>query len=135
MANWACTDYIIEGPDEILLKITEAIKHPVVTPGSDETWEGNVLNTLGIKWKGRQPDGSGYYMRGFIQDAEDIGFIPVLTSIFHSGQRKHGEQQTSVMHLWKHFLTLRCITAQLKRMMQYMQQMTEKESTLHSSGI
>lgn len=76
MANWACTDYIIEGPDEILLKITEAIKYPVVTPGSDETWEGNVLNTLGIKWKGRQPDGSGYYMRGFIQDSENIGFIP-----------------------------------------------------------
>lgn len=76
MANWACTDYIIEGPDEILLKITEAIKHPVVTTGSDEGWEGNVLNTLGIKWKGRQPDGSGYYMRGFIQDTENIGFIP-----------------------------------------------------------
>ena len=76
MANWACTDYIIEGPEETLTKITEAIKHPVVAPGSDETWEGNVLNTLGIKWKGRQPDGSGYYMRGFIQDAESIGFIP-----------------------------------------------------------
>lgn len=74
MANWASTDYVIEGPKETLKKIYEAIQHPIVKPGSEESWEGNVLNTLGIKWKTRQPDGSGYYMRGFIQDKECIEF-------------------------------------------------------------
>jgi hypothetical protein len=76
MANWASTDYVIEGPRETLKKIYDAIQHPVVEPGSDEKWEGNVLNTLGIEWKTRQPDGSGYYMRGFIQDKECIEFNP-----------------------------------------------------------
>lgn len=68
MANWAYTNYVIEGPKETLQKIYEAILHHEVKENSSDDWEGNVLNTLGIKWENRQPDGSGYYMRGFIQE-------------------------------------------------------------------
>lgn len=66
MANWATTGYVIEGPVDTLVKIEQAIKHPVVKEGSDENWEGNVLNTLGITWEPSKPDGTGYCMRGFI---------------------------------------------------------------------
>ena len=76
MANWASTDYVIEGPRETLKSIYDAIQHPVVKLDSDKGWEDNVLNTLDIEWKTRQPDGSGYYMRGFIQDKECIEFNP-----------------------------------------------------------
>lgn len=68
MANWAYTNYVIEGPKEILKKIHEAILHHDIEEGSSDDWEGNVLDTLGIQWERRQPDGSGYYMRGFIQE-------------------------------------------------------------------
>ena len=76
MANWASTDYTIEGPKETLLKIKEAIQHPVIAPDSDERWEGNILNTLGIEWENKKPDVPGYYMRGFIEDPECIEFNP-----------------------------------------------------------
>jgi hypothetical protein len=79
MANWASTDYVIEGPKETLLKIKEAIKHPVVAPNSSDGWEGNILNTLGIKWE-EQPDSEQYYMRGFIQDLESVEFNPETDS-------------------------------------------------------
>lgn len=72
MPNWAFTDYVIEGPHETIAKIYEAILHHEVEPGSDESWEGNVLNALGIEWEGRKPDGSGLYMRGFIQEEPSI---------------------------------------------------------------
>ena len=75
MANWASTDYVIEGPKETLKKIYDAIQHPDTSEG-DDGWEGGVLKALGITWKERQPDGSGYYMRGFIQDPECIEFNP-----------------------------------------------------------
>lgn len=81
MANWACTDYVIEGPKETLKRIYEAIQHPIVDPNSDKGWEGNVLNTLGIKWENQLKDGSGYYMGGFIRDVEDIGFNPETDSV------------------------------------------------------
>lgn len=68
MANWAYTNYVIEGPKETLKKIHEAILHHDIEEGSSDDWEGNVLDTLGIQWERRQPDGSGYYMRGFIQE-------------------------------------------------------------------
>jgi hypothetical protein len=67
MPNWAYTSYAIEGPKEDLQKIEQAILHPEVKEGSDESWEGNVLNTLGSKWIGRDKDKeNGLYMRGFI---------------------------------------------------------------------
>ena len=67
MPNWAYTSYAIEGPKEDLQKIEQAILHPEVKEGSDESWEGNVLNTLGSKWVGRDQDRkNGLYMRGFI---------------------------------------------------------------------
>ena len=75
MANWASTDYVIEGPKEILKKIYDAIQHPDTSEG-DNGWEGGVLKALGITWKERQSDGSGYYMRGFIQDPKSIEFNP-----------------------------------------------------------
>lgn len=67
MANWAYTNYVIEGPAETLQKIYEAIQHHDIEEGSSDHWEGNVLNTLGIEWERQKLDGSGYYMRGFIQ--------------------------------------------------------------------
>ena len=75
MANWASTNYAIEGSKETLKKIYDAIQHPDTSEG-DSGWEGGVLKALGIKWKERQSDGSGYYMRGFIQDPECIEFNP-----------------------------------------------------------
>ena len=75
MANWASTDYVIEGPKETLKKIYDAIQHPDTSEG-DNGWEGGVLKALGITWKERQSDGSGYYMRGFIQDPESVEFNP-----------------------------------------------------------
>lgn len=68
MANWAYTDYVIEGSKESLDKINDALLHPAErTEGGSEDWEGYVLKKLGIKWEDRQPDGSGYYIRGFVQ--------------------------------------------------------------------
>lgn len=65
MANWAITDYVIEGPTEVLQKIEEAIKHHPVQEGSHEDWEGNVIIALNgdINWKPKE----NHYMRGFIQ--------------------------------------------------------------------
>ena len=68
MANWAMTAYAIEGDKQVLEKIHQAIKHPKIIKDSSEGWEGNVLAALGIEWENRNPDGSGYYMRGFIQE-------------------------------------------------------------------
>ena len=81
MANWALTDYAIEGPKETLQKIYDAINHHSVQEGSSDNWEGNVLNALNIKWESRkvERDGddikfSGYYMQGFItQESVEFG--------------------------------------------------------------
>ena len=72
MANWAFTDYVVEGPHETLAKIYEAIKNPDTSEG-DEGWEGGVLKALGITWEERTPDGKGLYMRGFIQEEPSLG--------------------------------------------------------------
>lgn len=67
MANWAFTDYVIEGPTiESVKKIEQAILHHPVEEGSAENWEGNVLKALNIEWEPVKPDGSGKYMGGFI---------------------------------------------------------------------
>ena len=68
MANWAFTEYVIEGPKEILLRIENAILHPIQPEGADENWEGGVLKALGLTWEERKPDGTGKYMRGFINE-------------------------------------------------------------------
>ena len=68
MANWAYTSYAVEGSKETLKKLEQAILYPDIQEGSAEGWEGNVLRALGITWKQNSPDGSGYYMRGFIND-------------------------------------------------------------------
>ena len=64
MANWAFTDYTIEGPIETLRKIYNAIKEHPVQEKSDEKWEGNVIIALNgdINWKPKE----GHYLRGFI---------------------------------------------------------------------
>lgn len=64
MANWAITNYVIEGPKEVLHRIYNAILHHDVEGQSDENWEGNTLVALGIEWDRRNP--TGKYMRGFI---------------------------------------------------------------------
>lgn len=69
MANWALTDYAIEGPIETLKKIEQAITDHPVKEGSDEQWEGNILAALGIEWTDRSMDSKeGLYMRGFIEE-------------------------------------------------------------------
>ena len=70
MANWAITDYVIEGSKESLKRIYDAIKNHEVEEGSDNSWEGNILNALGIDWDRE------FYMRGFIRDIEAINFNP-----------------------------------------------------------
>lgn len=69
MPNWCTTDYVIEGPHEILEKIHEAILYPEVEEEASVEWEGNVLNTLGISWDRLDPNNEDKpydYMRGFI---------------------------------------------------------------------
>ena len=63
MPNWATTNYVIEGNPESLKKISDAILHPTCEPGSDKSWEGNVLKTLSPTL-----DLSKRYTRGFISD-------------------------------------------------------------------
>lgn len=70
MANWAITDYVIEGSKESLKRIYDAIKNHEVEEESDNDWEGNILNALGINWDRK------LYMRGFIRDIEAINFNP-----------------------------------------------------------
>lgn len=66
MANWAFTEYVIEGPRETLERIENAILNPNCPEGASEDWEGGVLRALGFEWKENSPDGTGKYMRGFI---------------------------------------------------------------------
>lgn len=61
MANWAYTNYVIEGPKETLNKIHEALMHPSLNDDEGDGWEGGVLRCLGIN-----PDGE-WYLRGFIE--------------------------------------------------------------------
>lgn len=75
MANWAMTTYIIEGPQEDLQKIYDAIKNPSIQENSSPEWEGNVLNTLGIKWGDKD-----YYMRGFIYDEPELDDILTINA-------------------------------------------------------
>ena len=89
MANWAITDYVIEGPKDTLKKIEEAIKHPKVEEGSSENWEGNVLHTLGFEWESRKPDGTGKYMRGFIGEGVEPYYDNNNVLIF-SAQEAYG---------------------------------------------
>lgn len=67
MANWAITDYVIEGPKDILQKIEKAIIYPTSKEGS-KGWEGNVLATLGINWTSNLKEKKSLYMKGFIKD-------------------------------------------------------------------
>ena len=62
MPNWCCTDYIIEGKKDNLDKIYEAIQNHSVKEGSNEDWEGNILETLGI-------DYTNHFIRGLIEDS------------------------------------------------------------------
>jgi hypothetical protein len=76
MANWAYTSYAIEGPKETLQKIEQAINIALdkeeykgsepLNKDATEGWEGNMLIALGIEWEDRKPDGTGVYLRGFI---------------------------------------------------------------------
>ena len=69
MANWARTDYRIEGNQEDLQEIYYLCKafdnseRPVMEDGASKDWEGNIILALGIE-KGES------YLRGFIQSCE-----------------------------------------------------------------
>ncbi len=66
MANWARTDYRIEGNQKDLQEIYNLCKafdnseRPVMEDGASKDWEGNIILALGIE-KGES------YLRGFIQ--------------------------------------------------------------------
>lgn len=62
MANWAYTNYVIEGPKETLEKVYEAILHPILENGASEGWEGGVLKALGVELDEKT------YLRGFIEE-------------------------------------------------------------------
>lgn len=55
MANWAFTEYAIEGPKETLQKIEQAILHHDMEEGSSKDWEGNILNAFGNKLGKKRP--------------------------------------------------------------------------------
>lgn len=63
MANWAYTQYAIEGSKETLEKIQKALNNPILTVGSSEGWEGGVLDALGIP---KKYNDTLYYLRGFV---------------------------------------------------------------------
>lgn len=67
MANWASTSYVIEGPEETLKKIDEAIKQSISNPPEDagEGWEGSILMTLGAN----KEDLDKFYIRGFVEES------------------------------------------------------------------
>lgn len=67
MPNWCYTSYVIEGPKEDLEKIQNAIKNHKVRKDSADSWEGNILDELGIKF-----NESNARMRGFIYCEEDL---------------------------------------------------------------
>ena len=72
MANWAWTQYVVEGPKKTLNKIEKALKHPDVQENSSPSWEGNVLRALKIEWEQKTSEDKGSYsskyMRGFIAE-------------------------------------------------------------------
>ena len=69
MANWARTDYRIEGNQKDLQEIYNLCKafdnseRPVMEDGASKDWEGNIILALGIE-KGES------YLRGFILSCE-----------------------------------------------------------------
>lgn len=71
MANWASTDYVIEGTKKEIKLIFDTIddfmkeKRPSME-GAAKNWEGNIINAL--KNKNEQIDLNKNYLRGFIQD-------------------------------------------------------------------
>lgn len=67
MPNWCDTSYVIEGPKEDLEKIQNAIKNHKVRKNSADSWEGNILDELGIKF-----NESNAHMRGFIDWEGDL---------------------------------------------------------------
>lgn len=68
MANWASTDYVIEGSKEGIQRIYDAIKNHPVQEDSAENWEGNVLHALNLNFEKMKINDSTPYMRGFIQE-------------------------------------------------------------------
>ena len=67
MANWASTSYVIEGPEETLKRIDEAIKQSISNPpeNASEGWEGSILMTLGAD----KDDLDKSYLRGFVEES------------------------------------------------------------------
>ena len=96
MANWAFTEYAIEGSKEVLQEIEQAILVAIgkeeckgskpLNAGASDGWEGNILIALGIEWEDRKPDGTGMYLRGFIHDE------PWYTNENHSALRFCAEE-------------------------------------------
>lgn len=70
MANWASTDYVIEGTKDEIQLIFKTIddfmkERRPSTEGATKDWEGNIINAL--KNKNTQIDLNTNYLRGFIQ--------------------------------------------------------------------
>ena len=78
MANWASTSYVIEGPEETLKRIDEAIKQSISNPpeDADKGWEGSVLINLGMS---REKIDKAH-TRGFIQ--EDASYLGNAIQIY-----------------------------------------------------
>lgn len=66
MANWCITDYRIEGSEESLKKINDALLNHAVVEDSSDNWEGNVLIALGYTEKELRDANTKYYLRGFV---------------------------------------------------------------------
>jgi hypothetical protein len=72
MANWAWTNYVIEGPEEDLKKIEQALLYHDKTSDASDDWEGDVLKALDSTWDGRYSDGTIQTMRGFIASTPEL---------------------------------------------------------------
>lgn len=66
MPNWCLTDYRIEGSEESLKKINDALLNHSVAENSSDTWEGNILIALGYTEEDLRSPNEHYYLRGFV---------------------------------------------------------------------
>ena len=71
MPNWCMTSYTIVGEKSDVQKIHEEIENHPVKEGSSESWQGNILNALGVSYDALE----NRDVRGFLYDEDYLGDI------------------------------------------------------------
>lgn len=71
MPNWCMTSYTIVGEKKDVEKIHAAVKNHPVKEKSDEDWQGNILNALGVSYDALE----NRSVRGFLYEEDYLGDI------------------------------------------------------------